>query len=126
MTNQKIVTLSIKQKWFDAIIAGEKKEEFREVTPVTEKKYIKIDSDGYAVQDKNGDVVPIKYDLMRLYSGQMKGKRPTALIEITGAKAEIMFDEDGQPVTYMFDDYEHTVVRMVYSLGRVLEVKIEE
>ena len=63
---------------------------------------------------------------MRLYSGQMKGKRPTALIEITGAKAEIMFDEDGQPVTYMFDDYEHTVVRMVYSLGRVLEVKIEE
>lgn len=125
MANQKTVTLSIKQKWFDAILSGEKKEEFREVTPVTEKKYIKIDSDGYAVQDKNGDLVPIKYDLMRLYSGQMIGKRPTALVEIVGQRCEIMVDDDGQPVTYMFDDYEHTVVRMVFELGKIIEQKTE-
>ena len=121
-----IITLSIKQKFFDAIIAGEKKEEFREVTPVSDKKYLIVDEDGYCKQDAKGDLVPRKYDVIKFFSGQMKGKRPTATVEITSARCEIMVDEEtGEAITYMFDDYEHTACRMVYGLGAILEQKTE-
>ena len=35
----KILTLIIQQKWFDEIIKGNKKQEFRELRPRSEKKY---------------------------------------------------------------------------------------
>jgi hypothetical protein len=57
----KILNLIIKQFYFDEIIAGRKTQEFREIKPTTEKKYIEIDEEGYAVEDESGNAVPIKY-----------------------------------------------------------------
>ena len=42
-----ILTLIIKQKFFDEILSGKKTQEFREIRPTTQKKYCQLDADGY-------------------------------------------------------------------------------
>ena len=117
----KILTLSIKQKFFDDIVAGTKKEEYREVTPISDHKYLQIDDEGFAVQTETEDFVPREYDAIQFYSGQMKGKRPGALVEIVGSRCEILFDEDGEPVIYEHEGEDHVACRMVYSLGKIVQ-----
>ena len=48
-----ILTLIIKQKFFDEILSGNKTQEFREIRPTTQKKYIQHDADGYC-DEKDG------------------------------------------------------------------------
>lgn len=116
----KILTLIIKQKYFDEIIAGTKKQEFRDIKPSTEKKYIEIDKEGYALNDKNGNDIPIKYDAIRFYVGYRKD-RDTALVEVKDAYTETYVDEDGKPI--IWDQYgpDYWAERIVYNLGKVLE-----
>ena len=68
----KVLTLIIKQKWFDEIIKGNKKQEFRELRPASEKKYIEY--------QKDGTFDAIKFDAIRFYVGYNKN-RDTALVE---------------------------------------------
>ena len=42
-----ILTLSIKQKYFDEILAGKKTHEYREIRPTNAKKYITYSSFGF-------------------------------------------------------------------------------
>lgn len=47
-----MLTLPIKKKWYDMILSGEKKEEYREITPYYEKRFRNLgmlldDNDGY-------------------------------------------------------------------------------
>ena len=37
-----MLTLPIKKKWFDMILSGEKKEEYREIKPYYEKRFLKL------------------------------------------------------------------------------------
>lgn len=37
-----MLTLSIKKKWFDMILSGEKKEEYREIKPYYEQRFKKL------------------------------------------------------------------------------------
>ncbi len=46
-TKQNSLYLTIKQVYFDQIVAGTKTEEYREISPNTYKKYLQCDSDGY-------------------------------------------------------------------------------
>ena len=117
----KILNLIIKQVFFDQIIAGTKKQEFREIKPTTEKKYIQIDDEGYAVEDENGNCIPIHYDAIRFFVGY-KPDRDSALIEVKDAYTEVMVDENDQPLMYFLDDgTEYWVEQIVYNLGKVLE-----
>ena len=43
-----ILQLIIKQKFFDEILAGKKKQEFREIRPNTQKKYCELDAKGHS------------------------------------------------------------------------------
>ena len=40
-------------------MSGEKTTETREIKPNTQEKYIKVDSDGYALEDENGKCFPL-------------------------------------------------------------------
>ena len=91
----KILNLIIKQKYFDAILAGRKVQEFREIRPTTEKKYIKLDEEGYAIEDEKGNCVPLKYDAIRFYVGYNKD-RDSALVEVVGAHTEVFVDENNE------------------------------
>ena len=121
----KILTLIIKQKYFDAILAGRKVQEFREIRPSTEKKYILLDEKGYAIEDENGNCIPVKYDAIRFYVGYNKD-RDTALVEVVGAHTEVFVDDDGNPISYDYKGEEYWVEQVVYDLGKVLEHNIRD
>lgn len=77
----KTLNLIIKQCYFDEIIKGTKKQEFREVKPTTIKRLVQLDKDGYEVEDENGNAIPIQYDALQLYVGYAKN-RASALVEV--------------------------------------------
>ena len=124
----KILNLIIKQVFFDQIIEGTKKQEFREVRPTTIKKLLQLDDEGYEVEDEHGNAQPIKYDAIQFYVGYNKD-RDSALVEVVGAHCEIFVDDNGEPITYEHgrDKDGNPLVwvaeQVVYDLGKVLELQ---
>ena len=70
----KVLNLIIKQKYFDAILAGRKVQEFREVRPTTIKKLLQLDEEGFEIEDADGNAQPIKYDAIQFYVGYNKDR----------------------------------------------------
>ena len=127
----KVLNLIIKQKYFDAILAGRKVQEFREVRPTTNNKLLQIDEDGYEIQDADGNAQPIKYDAIQFYVGYNKD-RDSALVEVVGAHCEIFVDENDEPITYEHgrdkDGNPLTWVaeQVVFDLGKILSHNIRD
>lgn len=110
-TAMKILTLIIKQKWFDAILSGEKTVETREVRP-TNTKYIsyrdnntgkvyKKDSDvpeSAWDSEKGVDTVINHYDAIQFWVGYEKN-RPGALVEVKGVELVDVCDESCRSCT---------------------------
>ena len=121
----KVINLIIKQKYFDAILSGKKKKEYREIRPQNERKYVLIDDEGYAVEDENGNCKPVQYDAIRFFVGYNKD-RDTALVRITGAYTEMFVDERGEPISYQYgkdengDPITYYAEQIVYELGEIL------
>lgn len=121
----KVLDLIIKQEYFDAIISGEKTQETREVKPTTIKKLLELDEEGFEVEDKDGNSVPIKYDALQLFVGYRKD-RDTALVEVKDAYTVVHLDEDGQPIIMLEEEDKQgnegtwVLQDVVYELGRVL------
>ena len=124
----KTLKLIIKQRFFDEIIKGTKKQELREVRPTTVKKLLQLDREGYEIEDENGNAQPIKYDALHLYVGYAKN-RASAIVEVKSAYCEMLLDESGEPIIYEDgtgkDGKPLTWVaeRVVYNLGEVLAYK---
>lgn len=124
----KTLTLIIKQCYFDEIIKGTKKQEFREVKPTTIKKLLQLDEEGFEIEDENGNAQPIKYDALQLYVGYAKN-RAYALVEVKSAYCEIITNEKGDPIIYEYGTDEKgnplvwVVEQVVYNLGKVLAYK---
>lgn len=127
----KILYLPIKQVYYDAIMAGRKVQEFREVRPTTIKKLLQIDKDGYEIEDEDGNSLPVAYDAIAFAVGYNKD-RDTALVEVVGSHCEIFADDQGEAITYEQgrDEYGSPLVwvaeQVVYDLGKVLEHNIRE
>lgn len=68
----KVLSLSIKENYFDDIVAGIKKDEFREIRPNNAARYVYYKADGKEYKDgadipedaKEIEVLPIKYDAL--------------------------------------------------------------
>ena len=142
--------LPIKQIYFDAIIEGSKKEEYREIKPTTYKKYLECDENGYPYFDDelisvddplcddinvwNNGVYPLipndNHKYLHLAVGYNK-ERDEALVEITNVSFEPFSDEDGKP--FRFDEEDGKAFRcengrlcfwnIVYHLGKILNVQ---
>lgn len=127
----KTLTLSIKQKYFDEILAGTKKQEFREIRPTNAKKYFRYvlngkeyDEDMLPSEDEEPgevDLVPVKYDAIKFLTGAYTGKRPWALVEVKGAKIEIFCDEEGNDIVYEYNGKQYLAAQIVYDLGKVID-----
>lgn len=124
ITIMEILTLSIKQKFFDEILAGTKKQEFREIRPNSQSKYCELDEDGY-VKEIEGVLQPRKYDAIKFLTGEYKGKRPFIVVEVKDAKIELFEDENHELVTYTYQGEEYIAAQVVYDLGQVLEKHID-
>lgn len=126
----KVLNLILKQKYFDAIMCGQKVQEFREVKPTTIKKLLQLDEKGYEIEDEFGNAQPIEYDAIRFYVGYNKD-RDSALVEVKDAYCEIFVDENNKPIEYELEDPATGEMRywvaeqVVYNLGKILETDIK-
>jgi hypothetical protein len=126
----KILNLIIKQKYFDAIMCGQKVQEFREVKPTTIAKLLQLDEEGFEVTDENGNAQPIEYDAIRFYVGYNKD-RDSALVEVKSAYCEIFVDDKDEPIQFEVMNTQKGRVewwvaeQVVYNLGKILETDIK-
>lgn len=125
----KVLNLIIKQKFFDEIIKGTKKQEFRDVRPTTEAKYLQLAEDGenYEV-DEDGYPSTIKYDAIRFFVGYNKN-RDSALVEVKDSILQFFTDEKGnfpiyEKVVIDGEESDYPLCQVVYDLGNILETNI--
>lgn len=127
----KVLNLIIKQRYLDAILAGRKVQEFREVRPTTIKKLLQLDEEGFEIEDADGNAQPIKYDAIQFYVGYNKD-RDSALVEVVGTHCEIFVDDNKEPITYEYgrDEDGNPLVwvaeQVVFDLGKVLSHNIRD
>jgi hypothetical protein len=137
----KTLTLHICGVFYEQILAGKKKKEYREIKPTTFKKMCRYLVDGEEFDDLNDipdepryndfieahgfDITPIEYDALKLIVGYpKKGEEDSMLIEITSADIEYFVDEETrEPIYYEYKGNEFIACQMVYSLGKILELK---
>ena len=123
-----ILTLSIKQNYFDEIKAGKKKKETREIRANNSERYIYYKS-GKKTWKKytdvpseiTPDVEPVKYDAIKFLTGAYSGTRPSMLVEVKGAQIVLITDEKDNPITYTYEGEEYAMAEIVYKLGKVIE-----
>lgn len=118
-TIMEILTLIIKQKFFEEILAGKKRQEYREIRPNSQKKYCQLDADGYCIE-VNGELQARNYDAIRFFVGYKKD-RASALVEVTDAKIELIEDENHNLIEYTHQGEIYLAAQVVYNLGRVIE-----
>ena len=90
----KVLTLNIKKQFFDLIVKGEKKEEYRQLKQTTLNKYTYLD-------ETDGKRYLRRYDVLRLFVGYHKD-RESAIVEVVDTT------------------YDNGMV--VYHLGRIIEL----
>lgn len=88
----KTLTLSIKQKYFDEILAGTKKQEFREIRPTNAKKYFRYVLNG---KEYDEDMLP--------------------------SEDEEPGEVDLVPVKYEYNGKQYLAAQIVYDLGKVID-----
>lgn len=126
----KVINLIIKQVYFDQILSGKKKQEFREIRPQNERKYVLIDDQGFAIEDENGNCIPVEYDAIRFFVGYNKD-RDTALVKIESAYTELFVDENDVPISYEYgkdengNPIQYYAEQIVYNLGEVLNKSVK-
>ena len=132
----KILTLSLKRKFFDQILAGEKTHEYREIRPSSEDKYIRYVPVNYEdptpvkgseldnlPDDVQVDIEPIKYDAIKFLTGAYTGKRPYMIVEVKGAFVTLFTDEEGNDIVLTDSKgNEYIASEIDYTLGKILEV----
>ena len=129
-----ILTLSLKRKFFDEILAGKKTHEYREVRPSSTKKYVHLLCEGKFYEDNDPafdetkpdspvEIVAKHYEAIKFYTGAYEGKRPYMIVEVKSAEAIIMTDENGADL-YLKDNHgeDYLAVTVDYTLGKILEV----
>lgn len=118
-----VLTLSIKQNFFNEILKGAKTQEFREIRPSTQKRYCELDEEGYCKFDEEkGIFVPKKYDAIKFITGAYnKPPRPWALVEVKDTNIELFVDEDDKFIELEEKGEVYYMAQVVYDLGAVLE-----
>lgn len=129
----KILTLSIRQQFFDEILNGTKTHEYREIRPNNAKRYFRYEHKGklYTPQVDNDQIPdddepvylrPVKYDAIKFLTGAYSGKRPYMIVEVKDAEVVLLTDENGEDIVYKWTDgEEYIAAQMDYTLGKVLE-----
>lgn len=125
----KVLSLSIKQNYFDDIVAGIKKDEFREIRPNNASRYVYYKADGKEYKDgadipedaKEIEVLPIKYDALKLITGEYKGQRPFIIIGIKDSEVQFLTDEDDNDIVYEYEGEEYLTSQIRYGLGTIIE-----
>lgn len=94
----KTLQLTIKSKWFNLILSGQKTDEYRDIKDYWEKRLI---SNYDELIDENGEVFFIDFDAVQFTNGYGKDK-PTATFECKGIEIGKGNKELGAPDQNVF------------------------
>ena len=111
----KNLTLNVKKKWFDMILSGVKKEEYREITARRMKQLAKecnFLNDELTLFTTDG-FVPEQYQTITFLNG-MKPKTPTIIVECKGI-------EIGNAVPEWSDNWQGEVFKI--KIGNIIETR---
>lgn len=149
-TKDNTLYLPIKQTFFDQIVAGTKKEEYREIKDTTYKKYLEVSEEGLPYYNpdlvkEESDLladcliwndgvypyIPKDYKYLDLAVGYNK-ERDTAKVQITGITFEPFINEGtGKPARLTVSDGNRLIIsdngelciwQIVYHLGDIIEL----
>lgn len=147
-TKENSLYLTIKQTYFDQIVAGTKDKEYREIKDTTYKKYLLCDEEGYPYIRKDamneddpwfGDIlawnngeypfIPVNYKYLNLAVGYNK-ERDTATVKVVGISFEPVLNKIGKPARFNDDGVKISIDengplcfwQIVYHLGEVVEL----
>lgn len=115
----KVLTLQIKRPYLEAILSGEKTEEYREIRPKNAHKFVIQNPEA---EDDDEWLQPVKYDTINFLNGY-DTNRPEAIVEVKNTRIELSVDEKGEYITYKEDGEEYIEAQIVYTLGKVLSTK---
>jgi len=108
----KILHLTLKKKWFDMIVSGEKKEEYREKKTYWCRRLV----DGFSESEKNGkcysNLPAKKYDTVKFTNGYSKNA-PSFIIECLGI-------EIGKAKPEWSDNWQGDV--FIIKLGEIISI----
>ena len=148
-TKENTLYLPIKQVYFDSILAGRKKEEYREIKDTTFKKYLEtwkegneeglLYNDELVSEDQGLDIMmynngvypflPIDYKYLKLAVGYEKD-RDTAIVEVVDISFQLAKDKNGKIVRFFWDEEngfraddkgDSAIWNVVYHLGEIIE-----
>lgn len=127
----KVLTLSLKQQYFDEIVAGTKMHEYREIRPKAANRYIQyVDANGKVYAGNKGNDIPedidfeaepIQYDAIKFLTGAYSGKRPYIIVEVKDAQIVYIVDENNNPRTFDYEGEEYLEAEIDYTLGEIIE-----
>lgn len=117
-----VLNLQIKQKYLDLIAQGSKIQEFREIRPTTEKKYLEFDGEGYPLEEPDKFLVvyePLECDAEKdggntvlVYVGEDGEEKRLPLLKKT------IGDEEVEYVDYNGEECE--VVKALDKKGNII------
>lgn len=149
-TKENTLYLTIKQVYFNQIVEGKKKKEYREIKETTYKKYHEVDEDGWPLYDTskadaddpllgdiciwNGGCYPYvanqKWEYLSLAVGYAK-ERDTAVVEVNDITFEPLLDKKGNPARFSIGDNDVAKIeangdlcfwQAVFHVGKIIEV----
>ena len=117
----RILHLTLKKKWFDMIASGEKKEEYRDVSPYFISRLVKEFGAPYSCEDfnffymgyKSSMAQPEHYDAVLFRNGYSKNS-PEVLLEVKGIDIDFGKEEWGAKFGKLY---------FVIKLGKILSIK---
>lgn len=118
------LTVTVLPDEYDRILSGEQKELCREVRPINVGLYLQLDSDGFELEDENGNAIPVQYQAILLQDGYDKNSR-AMMISVTDISTNMFVDDRGELITYRYNDQEWVGEEVVYTLGPVLKSKVK-
>lgn len=126
----KVLTLQINKECFQDILNGKQDVEHRYVYPSNVSRYVYFKHDGkeYKRQedipddDKEIEVIPIKYDALYLINGRRKDA-PRLTVEVKSAEYVIFADEEGNDLTKIENGVEYLISQVWYHLGKVISTE---
>lgn len=123
----KNLTLSIKQEFFDKILAGTKTIETREIRPSNMTKYCQVDEEGFVIENENG-IEAVKYDTITFLTGAYSGKRPKMVVNVKSAQVLLLEDEETHELIMLKDEQneEYFAAVVEYKLAEIIEAPVQK
>lgn len=111
----RVLNLSVTKQWFDMILAGDKKEEYRVIKPYWWKRLVNVDGVPTHNQISWKNQLGNKFDIVRIVNGY-GSHRPVIDIEFKGLRI-------GKPISGLCEEGWLDTELFIIELGDIIESK---